>query len=130
MADVTTRSPAMPRNRDNLRDFPGRRALNLALRAAHLAGVVLLGAALLGGSDPGAAIGLTLASGAGMLASDLWADPGHLREAAGLAVLVKLVPVAAMAFVPGWAVPLFWLTLVFSVLFAHAPGALRHRRLF
>ena len=37
----------MPRQRDHVRDFPGRRGLNLGLRSLHLAGIVLLGAALL-----------------------------------------------------------------------------------
>ena len=53
----------MPRSRDNVRDFPGRRWLNLSLRAAHLAGVVLLGAALLGGGGVATGAWLTLLSG-------------------------------------------------------------------
>lgn len=38
----------MPRQRDHVRDFPGRRGLNLGPRSLHPAGIVLLGAALLG----------------------------------------------------------------------------------
>jgi hypothetical protein len=120
----------MPRQRDPVRDFPGRRALNLILRTAHLAGVVLLGAALLGGTSPQAGIWLTLASGAGMFAGDFWVNPGHVREAAGAGVLLKLLLVAAMAVWPASALPLFWAILILSALLSHAPGRLRHHRLF
>jgi hypothetical protein len=120
----------MTRPRDQVRNFPGRRAFNLTLRTAHLAGMVLLGAALLGGSSPQAGVWLTLASGAGMFAGDLWANPAHVREAAGCGVLLKLLMVAIMAIRPEWALTLFWSILAFSALLSHAPGTLRHRRLF
>jgi len=70
----------MPRQRDNVRDFPGRRQLNLSLRTAHLAGIVLLGAALLGAGGITAGAWLTLLSGVGMFAGDAWANPAHVRE--------------------------------------------------
>ena len=130
MRDVITRSQPMPRQRNSVRDFPGRRALNLTLRTVHLAGVVLLGAALLGGTSPQAGIWLTLASGAGMFAGDLWANPAHVREAAGAGVVLKLLLVAAMAAWPASALTLFWAILVLSALLSHAPGSLRHHRLF
>lgn len=120
----------MPGSRNSVRDFPGRRWLNLGLRTAHLAGVVLLGAALLGGSDPAAGAWLTLASGLAMFAGDAWANPGHLGEIAGTGVLLKLFLVALMALVPALALPLFWTILVLSGVLSHAPGAVRHRRLF
>ena len=120
----------MPRQRDPVRDIPGRRALNLTLRTAHLAGVVLLGAALLGADSLQTGIWLTLASGVGMFAGDLWANPGHIREVAGGGVFLKLLLVAGMAMRPEWALTIFWFVLVISALLSHAPGALRHRRLF
>jgi hypothetical protein len=120
----------MPRKRDNLRDFPGRRTANLLLRTAHLAGVVLLGAALLHGSPTQTGVWLTLASGVGMYAGDLWANPAHIRELAGFGVLVKLALLVAMAWEPGLAIPLFWTILVVSALLSHAPANIRHRRLF
>jgi hypothetical protein len=120
----------MPRKRDNLRDFPGRRTANLLLRTAHLAGVVLLGAALLHGGPAQAGVWLTLASGAGMYAGDLWANPAHIRELAGFGVLVKLGLLGVMALRPELAAPLFWSILVVSALLSHAPAAIRHRRLF
>lgn len=120
----------MPRHRDNIRDFPGRRWLNLCLRAAHLAGIVLLGSALLGVGEAGLGIWLTLISGLGMFAGDLWANPAHIREMAGFGVLLKLALVAVMAFHPPLARLLFWVILLLSTLLSHAPGALRHKRLF
>ena len=120
----------MPRQRDHVRDFPGRRGLNLSLRSLHLTGIVLLGAALLGAGDIAAGASLTLLSGLGMFAGDAWTNPGHVREVAGCGVLLKLALVALMAFVPVLALPVFWMILVLSTLLSHAPGALRHKRLF
>ncbi|NJD26052.1 MAG: hypothetical protein FIB06_11675 [Betaproteobacteria bacterium] len=120
----------MPRSRAQVRDFPGRRALNLTLRTAHIAGVVLLGAALLGAGTPAAGLWLTLLSGLGMFAGDLWANPAHLREMAGFAIIAKLAMLGLIASLPGLAMPLFWAILAISVLLSHAPAAVRHRRLF
>ncbi|HYO27178.1 MAG TPA: hypothetical protein VER68_02810 [Azonexus sp.] len=120
----------MTRPRDNVRDFPGRRQINLSLRTAHLAGIVLLGAALLGAGEITTGAWLTLLSGIGMFAGDAWANPAHVREVAGFGVLVKLVLVAVMALYPPVALPVFWGILAISTLLSHAPGALRHKRLF
>jgi hypothetical protein len=120
----------MPHQRDRGRDFPGRRWFNLTLRTAHLAGIVLLGSALLGGGDPAAGAGLAFVSGLAMFAGDVWANPGHLREVAGAGVLLKLALVAVMALAPALALPLFWGILVLSGVLSHAPGAVRHWRLF
>ena len=120
----------MLKHRDDVRDFPGRRWLNLGLRTVHLSGIVLLGAALLGAGGLAFGAWLTLLSGLGMFAGDAWANPAHVREVAGFGVLVKLCLVAVMAFYPPAALPLFWAILVISTLLSHAPGNLRHRRLF
>ena len=120
----------MARQRDNVRDFAGKRWLNLGLRTVHIAGIVLLGAALLNGTDASLGAIITFASGLGMFASDTWANPLQLREVAGFGVLVKLGLVAWMALQPTLAVNIFWLILVISTLLSHAPGALRHRQLF
>lgn len=130
MRHLTPARFSMPRQRDHVRDFPGRRAINLGLRSLHLASIVLLGAALLGAGDIGLGAWLTLVSGAGMFAGDVWANPAHLREIAGCGVLLKLLLVAVMATQPAFALPIFWSILVLSALLSHAPGALRHRRLF
>ncbi len=125
----------MLKQRDNVRDFSGRRWLNLSLRTVHLSGIVLLGAALLGAALLGAgevatAAWLTLISGLAMFAGDAWANPAHLREVAGFGVLAKLALVAVMVVHPPSALSVFWAVLVLSSVLSHAPGALRHRRLF
>ena len=120
----------MLKQRDNVRDFPGRRWLNLSLRTLHLSGIVLLGAGLLGAGNVAAGAWLTLISGLAMFAGDGWANPAHLREVAGFGVLAKLALVAVMAAYPSGALPMFWAILVISTLLSHAPGAIRHRRLF
>ena len=130
MRHLTPARFSMPRQRDHVRDFPGRRAINLGLRSLHLASIVLLGAALLGAGDIALGAWLTLVSGAGMFAGDVWANPAHLREIAGCGVVLKLLLVAVMATQPAFALPIFWSILVLSALLSHAPGALRHRRIF
>jgi hypothetical protein len=120
----------MLKHRDDVRELPGRRWLNLSLRTVHLAGIVLLGAALLGAGEAGTAAWLTLISGLAMFAGDAWANPAHLREVAGFGVLAKLALVSLMVAHPASALPVFWAILVLSTLLSHAPGALRHRRLF
>ncbi len=120
----------MLKHRDDVRDFPGRRWLNLGLRTVHLSGIVLLGAALLGAGGLAFGAWLTLLSGLGMFAGDAWANPGHVREIAGCGVLLKLALVALMVVAPATALPVFWAILVLSTLLSHAPGALRHQRLF
>lgn len=120
----------MPRQRDNIRDFPGRRWLNLSLRTIHLVGLVLLGAALLGHGGGSGGAWLILLSGLAMFAGDFWANPAHVREIAGCGVLLKLALVALMALEPALALPIFWAILALSTLLSHAPGAIRHKRLF
>lgn len=119
--------PAAP---SGYRDFPGRRWLVVLLRAAHLAGVVGVGAGLLAGVGAAPAfVQLMVLSGVAMALLDAWSNPVWLRELAGLSLLVKFALL-------GWFVVddanrplLFWLILVFSVIFAHAPASFRHRRL-
>lgn len=120
----------MPRPRTTIRDFPGKRWLNVALRGLHLCGLVLLGASLLGAGYTALGAAITFVSGLLMFAIDTWANPPHLREVAGFGVLVKLLLVGLMAWQPGWALPLFWLVLALSTLLSHAPGAFRHKQLF
>lgn len=105
-----------------------RRWLGIALRGAHLAGVVLLGAGLLGAPVGVAGGVLTLASGAGLFASELADRRIALNELAGAVVLLKLVLVGAMAAWPAAAVPLFWALLGLSAVVSHAPKGLRHWR--
>lgn len=112
------------------RDFPGRRWLTIILRSVHLAGVVLVGAALLGaGIDRQAAATVMLATGVALYGLDLWANPAHLGELAGAFIPMKLLVVAAMVLDPAHAAPLFWGLLLASSMVSHAPGNFRHWRI-
>jgi len=108
------------------------RAASIALRTAHLACVVALGAALLGAPVPRSGAGLAvLGSGALLFATELAARRMHVLDLAGLAVLAKLIVVALLALWPGAdaaAAPAFWALLVVSSVSSHAPKGLRHWR--
>ncbi len=108
-----------------------RRWLNVVLRGAHLVAVIVLGAALLGAPVDAAmaAYGVAI-SGLAMLVIDTWGYPGHLRETAGISVLVKLALVVWMATDASLRTPLFWLVVAGSAVFAHAPARFRHAKLF
>lgn len=115
------------------RDFAGRRLVVSLLRAMHLSGVVGIGAFLLGATDVVGASAfafLLVAGGLGIMALDRWSDPAYLRQVNGLAMLFKLLLLAALVWYFGMSQPLFWSTLVLSVLVAHAPASIRHRKLF
>jgi hypothetical protein len=103
------------------------RWINVILRGAHLVAVILLGAALLGAAiDAGHAAMAVAASGFTMFALDFWRKPQQLREAAGLAVLGKLVLVGWMAIDAAARPVLFWLIVAGSAISAHAPARFRH----
>lgn len=113
------------------RDFPGKRWLNVGLRAVHVVGLILLGASILTGSgNLSLAIALTVPSGLVMFLIDTWANPGHLREIAGFGVIVKLGLVWLMYLQPGFALELFWSSVILATVLSHAPANFRHWRLF
>lgn len=120
----------MARQRQEVRDFPGKRWLNLAARTAHLAGVVLFGAALLGAGNIQTGAGILFFSGLLMFAIDLWATPSLIREVAGFGIIVKLALIGIAGTQPETALAVFWIVLVLSTVISHASGAFRHRRLF
>lgn len=103
------------------------RWLALSLRTVHLAGVVALGAALMGAPVARGPAGLVVvASGAVLFLQDLRAGRIGARELAGAVVLAKLLAVAWAAWAEAHAVPVFWALLVVSSLSSHAPRRWRH----
>lgn len=115
------------------RDFFGRGFLINLLRALHLVGVVGLGAAMLGvrpASETMVFVGLLMAAGIAIAALDRWANPAYFSQVNGLAVLFKVLLLAAVGMLTGFTAALFWSVLVGSVLISHAPRVLRHRKLF
>lgn len=103
------------------------RWLAIAMRSAHLVGVVWLGAAIVSNQPPQVQPALLMGtSGLAMLGMDLVARRLSLRELAGAFVLVKLALVGWMVADPTQARWIFWLLLVVSSVTAHAPKDVRH----
>ena len=119
------------READGHRDFPGRGLLINLLRIAHIAGLAGISAVVL--AEAGGAPGwgaVMLVSGLGIVALDAWANPCYFRQAKGLGTLLKMALVLLLVVWEAGREPLFWFVLAFSVALSHAPGWLRHRRLF
>ena len=107
-----------------------RRWLGVLLRGLHLAAVIALGAAGMGAPlDGGRSALATLVTGAAMMALDLFGDPRHWRQASGVSMYVKLALVAWMAVDAGHRMTLFWVVVIGSAVFAHAPASFRHAEL-
>lgn len=116
---------------DELRDFPGRLALIALLRVGHIAGVVGVGAAVLRREVPALwSCLLLLVCGVAIALLDAYANRVYLRQVSGLVVLLKIALLALVVALAGVGPAVFWSFLVFSVIAAHAPGRIRHRRLF
>jgi hypothetical protein len=114
------------------RDFPGCRWLTVLLRGVHIVAVVLLGAAAFGSPrfDPHTAGMAVLVTGLAIWALDIWSKPQHLLQWAGLSMFIKLALVALMLLAPALYEPLFWIVVVWSVLFSHAPASFRNAPVF
>ena len=118
---------------ESRRDFPGRRWLAVALRGTHLVAVIWLGAGILGAATGYSMrqLGLSvLATGLLVWALDIWSKPQHLRQWAGLSMVIKLALVAAMVVVPATETVLFWLVVIWSAVFSHAPASFRNAPVF
>lgn len=107
-----------------------RRWLDVLLRGLHLLTVVLLGAALLGAPLESRQMVLAmLASGVALFVTQFWGRPDLFRQWSGVSLVIKLGLVALMPVIPAATAVLFWVILLWSVIFAHAPATFRHRRL-
>jgi len=109
------------------RGFRGKSVLVNGLRILHLAGLVAVGAALLGAqAAPGApALALLVVPGALIVALDWWANPAYAFQLKGLGMAVKLALVVWMALDEDHRLVLFWAILALSSALAHAPGRIR-----
>jgi hypothetical protein len=107
-----------------------KRWFGVFLRGLHLAAVITLGASILGAPiDHHASAMATLFTGLAMMALDAWGNPTYLRQASGLSVVVKLGFVAWLAVDAEHRLALFWLIVIGSAVFAHAPASFRHAEL-
>ena len=113
--------------------FRVRRWLSVVLRGVHLAAVIALGVDVLTvAAQPYVphAGAIVLASGVAIWLLDLWQHPGHLVEGAGFALLVKFLLLGWMLAQPALREPLFWIIVVWSAIFSHAPASFRNARPF
>ncbi len=111
------------------RDFRGRRLIVNLMRATHLVALAGFAAAVLAAGPNGWRWGIMLLlSGALMMALDAWSEPAYLRQLQGVAMLLKLLMVAAMILWQDGQQALFWLLIAYSALLSHAPGRIRHWR--
>lgn len=106
------------------------RWLGIALRTAHIVGVVVMGAGVLGAAPQALTVGtaLVLASGLALLAAELAHGRVRLGELAGAVVVLKLAVIGWMALDAARASFLFWALLVLSTIVSHAPRRVRHWR--
>jgi hypothetical protein len=112
------------------RDFRGRRWLSVFLRCAHMVAVIAFAAVLLTTTPlPEYSGSAVLITGILILLLDIWHKPGHLVEGAGVSMLLKLILIVGMIYSPGLRVPLFWIIVVWSAVFSHAPASFRNARL-
>jgi hypothetical protein len=96
----------------------------------HLAGVVIVGAGIVGhGTHSAGGVAVMVLSGLCLYGLDLWHHPGLWNEVAGVFVAAKLLVVFAMLLASDLAGVLFWLVLVASAVVSHAPRVVRHRRI-
>lgn len=116
---------------DGHRDFPGRGILINILRVFHIAGLAGVSSVVLAGNSGAESWGtLMVVSGLGIVTLDAWANPDYFRQAKGLGTLLKVGLVLLLVAWEEGRLPLFWFVLAFSVTLSHAPGSVRHRKLF
>jgi uncharacterized membrane protein HdeD (DUF308 family) len=113
-----------------MHDFRGRRWLSVFLRSAHLVAVIAFAAVLLTTTPlPEYSGSAVLITGILIWLLDIWHKPSHLVEGAGLSMLLKLILIVGMIYSPGLRVSLFWIIVIWSGVFSHAPASFRNARL-
>lgn len=111
------------------RRLPYARAWNVGARTVHLAAT----GTLLGGHVFGVAadtllpwLGVAIASGAVMLAVELYTSFDWLAQVGGLAVALKLALLCVIPFAWPARVPILFVVVVIAGVGAHMPGRFRH----
>lgn len=113
------------------RDFPGRRVVLSLLRVVHMIGLAGLAATLLGNAGNAHEWGVLMAaSGLSIALLDFWSDRSYFKQVKGLVALSKIGLVGLLVVWEPVRLPLFWFLIAYSVALSHAPGSIRHRRVF
>lgn len=114
---------------DERRSLPHARALNVLLRTGHIMAAGLL----LGGHVFGAPVEqlrlllyAAIATGAGMIALDLYAVPLFMFEGRGLSLAAKLGLLCLVPFAWQHRIPLLLVVMALASIGSHMPGKFRH----
>lgn len=106
-----------------------RRAVDIVLRTVHIAGAGILVGGHVYGVDAGRLVGalaVTVASGAGLIATEIWHSRHWPYQVRGILVMLKL---AALGFVLVWWPGRVWVLLVVlavGTIGSHVPRRYRH----
>ena len=111
--------------------YRGQRALRIAARTAHIGAVGMLLGAVAFHQPVGPWPGLAIASGLVIVGDDLfkWGTL-YLRMLQAWVIIAKLGLLALGVAFPNLLLLSMWGVLVLGSVVSHAPGRLRHRRLF
>jgi hypothetical protein len=111
------------------RTFRGLRAWQVGVRTVHVASMgIVLGGVAYGVPAPAMPwpIGLTVASGLGLLGLDLWKSCSVLYQGSGVAVLAKLALIGLGVLFPSAQLGFYLAAAAVSSVGSHMPKAWRH----
>lgn len=111
------------------RRLPHARSWNVAARSLHLAAIsVLVGGHVFAVPADRLVpwLWLAIASGAALIAIEIYPSIDWLAQGAGLFVLAKLAALCAVPFAWPWRVPILFGVLVLASVGSHMPGRFRH----
>jgi hypothetical protein len=114
---------------DPRRHLPGSRWLNIAARTVHLAATGTLLGGHVFGADAAALwplLWVAIASGAAMVAVELYPTAHWAHQVCALFVYAKLGLLCLIPFAWEWRVPLLLGVLVLASVGSHAPRRIRH----
>jgi hypothetical protein len=114
---------------DPPRRLPHARAWNVTSRTVHLAAVsVLVGGHVFAAPaerlEPW--LWVALASGASLIAIEVYGSVDWLAQGSGLFVLAKLALLAVIPFAWSWRVPILFAVVALAGVGSHMPGRYRH----
>ena len=115
------------------RNFKGQRWVRISLRTAHLIGMAFLVGGTAQGHAPAdqpAALWATLVSGLLFIAIEVFNTGVWLVQLSGLAVMAKVLLLAAAVAAPGSGVTLLVIAIVIGGISSHMPGKYRYYSLW
>lgn len=111
------------------RDFAARRYLSIALRTLHIVGIAGFSGLFL--FDLPADLWqpyarLAVVTGLSMMFLEIWTDGIFILQLKGLAIFAKLMVLLLIVVFPEFGAAGFWVIIIISGYFSHAPGRVRY----